>query len=213
MAWIHAKLYDWFMTKPEAHCLRAWRADLLGALQGDVLELGAGTGLNLPHYPESVERLVLTEPDRHMRRRLERRVADEPGRAASVEVVQASAESLAQPDASFDYVVSTLVLCSVGSVEPALAEAHRVLKPGGALVFLEHVAAEDRPRRLRWQRRIEPLWKRLMGNCHLTRRAAEAIEAAGFVLEGCQRDSMRKAAPWVRPTVRGKARKPTSLRD
>ena len=82
-----------------------------------------------------------------------------------------------------------------------------MLKPGGRLVFLEHVAADGRPARLKWQQRIEPVWKRLMGNCHLTRRTEAAIAAAGFEIERIQRESIRKALPIVRPSIHGIARK------
>lgn len=204
MSWLFATLYDRFMRGAEEH-LAAWRADLLRDLSGRVLELGAGTGANLPFYPAAVERLVLAEPDRHMRARLQARAARErPG----AEVVDAAAEALPFEDASFDAVVSTLVLCSVEDLERALAEVRRVLRPGGTLVFLEHVAADQRPDRLKWQRRLEPLWRRVAGNCHLTRRTAEAIAAAGFDVQACTRESVRKALPFVRPSVRGRAVRP-----
>jgi ubiquinone/menaquinone biosynthesis C-methylase UbiE len=114
-------------------------------------------------------------------------------------------DALPFDDGAFDAVVSTLVLCSVPDVERALAEVRRVLRPGGKLLFLEHVAADDRPDRLAWQRRLEPLWMRISGNCHLTRRTGEAIRAAGFRVQRETRESMRKALPIVRPSVRGLA--------
>jgi len=201
MAWI----YDPFMRATEEACLRQWRAELLAGLVGDVLELGAGTGANLPFYPAPgppLGRLVLAEPDRHMRARLHQRL-HELGRA-DAEVCDADASALPFADGSFDVVVSTLVLCSVPDQARALAEARRVLRPGGRLVFLEHVAS-DRPDRLAWQRRLEPLWKRVAGNCHLTRDTAAAIRAAGFTVERIERQSARRALPIVRPTVRGVA--------
>lgn len=204
MSWLMAAIYDRFMRRTEAH-LAPWRAALLSGLSGRVLELGAGTGVNLTFYPRTLERLVLAEPDRHMRARLATRVARE---RPDAEVVDASAEALPFEDGAFDAVVSTLVLCSVEDVARALAEARRVLRPGAALVFLEHVAADERPARLRWQRRLEPVWKRVARNCHLTRRTAEAIAAAGFVLEACTRESLREALPFTRPSVRGVARRP-----
>jgi ubiquinone/menaquinone biosynthesis C-methylase UbiE len=120
----------------------------------------------------------------------------------------AAAERLPFPDASFDAVVGSLVLCSVRDQRAALAEIARVLEPGGRLVFLEHVAADARPARLKWQHRIEPVWKHLMGNCHLTRRTEAAIVAAGLRIERIERESIRKALPIVRPSIRGTARKP-----
>jgi len=128
------------------------------------------------------------------------------------ELLSAPCESLPFPDATFDAVVSTLLLCSVPDPSRALSEVHRVLRPGGTLVFLEHVAATDAPGRLAWQRRIEPFWKRIAGNCHLTRHTGETIRAAGFLVEHETRESMRKAMPFLRPTVRGLARKPLTDR-
>jgi len=201
-----AAVYDWSTQASEMACLRQWRAELLGELTGQVLEVGAGTGLNVPHYPPSLARLVLSEPDPHMRRKLEEKArAEHRGQA---EVVDASLEALALPNDTFDAVVGTLVLCSVPRLDRALAEIYRVLKPGGRFVFLEHVAAEDRPRRLRWQRRVEPFWRVLAGNCHLTRRTGDAIATAGFTVVDIKHESMRKAWPLVRPTIRGVALKP-----
>lgn len=198
-----APLYDRLTRGSEEACVADWRAELLGGLRGDVIEVGAGTGANLRHYGSGVSRLVLAEPDRHMRRRLQRTLA---GARAPVELIDSPAERLPLPDASFDAVVCTLVLCSVNDPDQALAEYQRVLRPGGQLVFIEHVAAHDNPGRLRWQRRVEPLWKRAFGNCHLTRDTAAAIERAGFEIDELQRQSMRKANPVVRPTIRGRAR-------
>jgi ubiquinone/menaquinone biosynthesis C-methylase UbiE len=203
MGRLTALLYDRFTRGSEVACLREWRAGLLRDLRGEVLEVGAGTGVNLPFYPPALTRLVLTEPDVHMRRELAKKV-----RAASadrVEVTDASLEDPQVPAASFDAVVGTLVLCSVPRLDRALEEIRRVLKPRGRFVFLEHVAAENRPRRLQWQRRLEPIWKRLSGGCHLTRRTADAIEAAGLAITDIRRESMRKAWPLVRPTIRGVA--------
>ena len=196
-----AAVYDRLTQASEAACLQQWRADLLRGLSGQVLEVGAGTGLNIPHYPRTVGRLVLTDPDAHMRRKLAQKIRAHGWDHA--EVLDATLERLPLPDDAFDAVVGTLVLCSVPRVDRALAEIYRVLTPGGRFVFLEHVAAEDRPRRLWWQQRVEPVWKRLSGNCHLTRRTAGAIVAGGFAIVDIKRESMRKAWPLVRPTIRG----------
>ena len=201
-----AAVYDRLTQATEAACVQQWRAELLRDLAGQVLEVGAGTGLNIPHYPPALSRLVLSEPDPHMRRKLLQQARAQHWQQA--EVLDASLEGLELPDNAFDAVVGTLVLCSVPRLEQALAEIHRVLKPGGRFIFLEHVAAEDRPRRLKWQHRVEPFWKRLSGNCHLTRRTADAILAAGFAIVDIKRESMRKAWPLVRPTIRGVAVKP-----
>jgi ubiquinone/menaquinone biosynthesis C-methylase UbiE len=192
--------YDRLMRASEEACLADWRRELLRDVSGEVLEIGAGTGANLSHYPASLTRLVLAEPDPYMRDRLDRRLRQSGGLA---EISDAPASSLPFPAESFDAVVSTLVLCSVPDPEGALAEIARVLRPGGRLIFLEHVAAEDRPERFKWQRRIEPLWRRVLGNCHITRRTGEAIRAAGFRVEVERRASIRKAAPVARPSIRG----------
>jgi ubiquinone/menaquinone biosynthesis C-methylase UbiE len=203
MGRLMAAVYDRFTRGSEEACLRQWRADLLRDLTGHVLEVGAGTGLNIPFYPQSVSRLVLTDPDPHMRRKLSKRAATQ--NLARAEVLEASLEDLPLPANTFDAVVATLVLCSVARPDRALAEVYRVLKPRGRFVFLEHVAAQDRPRRLRWQHRVEPVWKRLSGNCHLTRRTGDTITASGFTVRDLKRESMRKAWALVRPTIRGVA--------
>lgn len=208
MSWLAASLYDRFMRGSEAACLDRWRAELLRDLAGEVLEVGAGTGANVRHYPDAVTRLVLAEPDRAMRHKLRARCESVGlGRA---EISEASVEALAMPSESFDAVVSSLVLCSVPELEAALARMARVLRPGGRLVFLEHVAAEKRPARFKWQRRVEPIWRRLSGNCHLTRRTEQAIAAAGLEIERIERESIRKANPLVRESIRGHARKPAA---
>ena len=145
--------------------MAALRRELLGAARGRVLELGAGTGRNLAAYPAGVEALVLTEPDAAMRARLRRRVA-RSGRAASV--VAAGAESLPFPGASFDTVVCTLVLCTVADPQASVRELRRVLRPGGRLLFIEHVRAE--PGRLaRRQDRLARPWRAFAAGCHCNR--------------------------------------------
>lgn len=204
MSWLFATIYDPFMRGTERACLGAWRAELLEDAAGEVLEIGAGTGANVSFYGEAVTRLVLTDPDAHMRERLSQRIARDDVRRAEVQSV--SADLLPFDDASFDTVVSTLVLCSVSDLDASLAEIRRVLRPDGRFLYLEHVAAEDNPERLAWQRRLEPMWRRVSGNCHLTRRTSGAIRAAGFDIEREKRESVRKALPFIRPSVRGVAR-------
>lgn len=206
MAWLLPRIYDRFTTPTEEACFRAWRAELLADVTGEVLEVGAGTGNNLAHYGPGVTRLVVTDPESAMLDRLRPKLGGVPA-SVPVSVERASLTSLPFADGSFDTVVGTLVLCSVPDQAAALAEIARVLRPGGSLVFLEHVAADGRPKRLAWQRRVEPVWKRLMGGCHLTRRTAAAIEAAGFTIDPDRlvQESARKATPVVRPTIRGVA--------
>jgi SAM-dependent methyltransferase len=205
MSWLVAALYDTIMGPPERACVAAWRAELLSPLTGDVLEIGAGTGYNVPHYPPSIARLTLAEPDRAMRAKLaaaSRGVA-RSGPASCASIVGASALSLPFPDGSFDAVVGTLVLCTIPDPGAALAEVRRVLRPGGRYVFLEHGAAEEGSARLRWQRRLEPAWSLAADGCHLTRRAPDLIANAGLAIEQSRSESMRKALPFLRPTVRG----------
>ncbi len=199
-------IYDSFMESSERACRDAWRGELLSGLEGEVLEIGAGTGINLHYYPRTLSRLVVSEPDAHMRQKLVAKLASEA--PANAEVSSAGVDALPFADASFDVVVSTLVLCSVPDLGDALTEIKRVLKPSGKLVFLEHVAADDRPGRLRWQLRVEPVWKRIAGNCHLARRTGLAIRQAGFEIEIEVKESMRKSLPIVRASIRGVARKP-----
>lgn len=212
MAWLLAPLYDRIVAPMEAAGLGTWRAELLAPLQGTVLEIGAGTGVNVERYPAAVAQLILTEPDPGMRKQLAARLAEvrDAGRLAPAvaEVRADPAGALTVVDGSVDAVVATLVLCTVPDPDAALAEAHRVLRPGGRLVFVEHVAADHKPDRLRWQRRVDPVWKRVAGGCRLTRTTGEAIERAGFSIDDVTRESARKASPLLRTMIRGTAVKP-----
>jgi len=138
---VFALLYNPFLWLGEIAGMRSRRSALLGNARGRVVEIGAGTGLNLAHYPDEVDELVLTEPDASMRRKLTRRL-QRNGRVARI--VGAPAERLPLADASVDTVVSTLVLCTVPDPERTLSEIARVLRPGGQLLFLEHVRASSR---------------------------------------------------------------------
>jgi ubiquinone/menaquinone biosynthesis C-methylase UbiE len=197
-------VYDHVMQGMEDAGVGGWRRDLLAPLEGSVLEIGAGTGANLPFFPPTVTSLVLAEPDRHMRARLLAAIARSN---RQIEVISAPAERLPFPDGSFDAVVSALVLCSVGDQAIVLEEVRRVLRPGGRFVFIEHVAATGSPRQLRQQRWVEPVWKRLAGNCHLTRSTEQAIATAGFVFESVERQGLPKTPPMFRPSIRGSARR------
>ena len=127
---------------------------------------------------------------------------------AKVAVSSGTAEQIEAADESFDYVVVSLVCCSVTDLNVCLSEIRRVLRPGGSLVFLEHVAAADGTTSRRWQNRINPIWKTFMGNCHLNRETEQAIVAEGFEIVQIERESMRKAPSIVRSTIRGVAQKP-----
>ena len=206
MSWLMATLYDRFLEPSERECARQWRRELLADLSGEVLEVGAGTGLNLAHYPAAVTKLTLTEPDAHMRQALMERLASSAP-PCPVQTLDSPIEALPLAEASVDAVVCTLVLCSVKDQDAALRELRRVLRPAGRLIYLEHVLCEDRPGRRAMQRLVEPGWRLVAGNCHLTRQTQAAIVRAGFELERCDQDSMRKALPFLRPTIRGVARK------
>jgi len=198
--------YDAVMRGNERRCLGEWRRELLAEVHADVLEIGGGTGVNLQYYPKTVNKLVLTEPDPNMRRQLQRRT--EEMRPSGVTVAGFGAENIDLPDESFDCIVSTLVLCSVDSQAQALKEAWRLLRPGGALFFIEHVVAPDNAKLARWQKRLEPVWLRICGNCHLTMDTARAIREAGFELTRLDKVSIRGAPAIVRPVIKGVARKP-----
>lgn len=198
-----ALIYDPFLALGERRGMAARRRELLGATSGRVLEIGAGTGLNLAHYPPGVTRLVLTEPDPGMRARLERRVA-RAGRDG-VEVSGAGAEALPFPDASFDAVVCTLVLCTVPEPDAALAEVRRVLRPGGRLVFVEHVRS-DRPRLARRQDRWARPWAGFAAGCRCNQPTLELLAAAGLEVEALDRARWRGMPSVVGPLVQGSAR-------
>jgi ubiquinone/menaquinone biosynthesis C-methylase UbiE len=198
---LFAAFYDRVSKGSEEAGLREERRQLLAAAAGATLEIGAGTGLNLEHYPGAVTRLVLTEPDEHMRRRLARRVSEV---RPSTEIVAAGVEQLPFPDGSFDTVVVTFVLCSVAQQEAALAEVTRVLKPGGRLLFLEHVRSDDE-KLAKWQDRITPLYN-IVG-CNPNRDTLAAIEASALAVETVKHGEVPKAPKVERPMVAGTARR------
>lgn len=200
---LFSAVYDRGMKGAEEAGMREKRHELLAGARGRVLELGAGTGLNLDHYPETIESLALTEPDPHMTRRLREKLAAS-GRSAEVSVIEAPAESLPFPDDSFDTAVVTLVLCTVPDQAAALKEIARVLKPGGQLLFLEHVRSRS-PSLAKWQDRLETPWRFLGDGCHCNRDTATAIGAAGFEVGDLEHDALPKAPPIVRPLIRGSA--------
>jgi ubiquinone/menaquinone biosynthesis C-methylase UbiE len=201
---LFAALYERFLSGAEEAGLSERRRELLGNANGRVLEIGAGTGLNLPHYPGSVEELVLTEPEEPMARRLERKLAElgQVGRRAGV--IRVPAEALPFEDDSFDTAVSTLVLCTVEDPAQALSEIARVLKPGGQLLFLEHVRSEE-PRLARWQDNLQPLWKRFGHGCVCNRRTPQLLEASRLRVEEIDHGDFPKAPPLVRPLIVGRA--------
>ena len=201
-----AWLYDGILSCTEAGGLRDWRRALLQQASGVVVEIGAGTGLNLPHYTGAVERLLLTETAAPMRARLAERVT-EAAPVSSVEVLAAKAEALPLDDGSVDVVVGTLVLCTVPSPEAVLGEVRRVLRPGGRLLFLEHGAAPAGSGWRRVQGAVEPVWRPLAGGCRLTREALPLLAVAGFAVEDVTAEALPRAPGFLSPSVRGVARR------
>lgn len=197
---IFAAGYDRFSAGSEKAGLADLRRRVLAGATGRVLELGGGTGANLPYYGAGVETLTITEPEPPMLRRLQRRVSE---KGAEAELVQARAEHLPFEDGSFDTVVSTLVLCGVDDQSQALREARRVLEPGGKLVFIEHVRSEE-PRLAGWQDRLN-LLNRFVACCDCNRDTLAAIEAEGFEVAELERTELPKAPPVVRPLIVGTA--------
>jgi ubiquinone/menaquinone biosynthesis C-methylase UbiE len=193
--------YDSMLKGTEEAGLREMRSETLSAASGRTIDLGAGTGANLDLYPPQVSELVMAEPDPHMLKQLRAKVT-EAGEGGAV--VDASAEALPFEDSSFDTAVFTLVLCTVPNPRRALAEAARVLRPGGKLLFLEHVRAEE-PSLARWQDRLERPWRFLGDGCHCNRDTVATIEASPLALESVERDELPKSPPIVRPLVHGSA--------
>ena len=201
---LFAAVYDRFLASAEKAGLARMRAELLRGARGRTLEIGAGTGLNIGHYIGSVTELVLTEPDPHMAKRLRAR-AGEADLPFPVEVAETGAEQIPFPDASFDTVVCTLVLCTVPDPVRATAEAARVLAPHGELLLIEHVRGEEGSRRSRWQDRLERPWGWVGAGCHPNRDTAATLSAA-FDVSSLQSDRFPKAPPFIEPMIRGSAR-------
>ena len=198
---IFAGMYDSVMARTEKAGLSAHRQALLSQATGDVLEVGAGTGANLALYGDGVTSLTLTEPEKPMVRRLEKHLAE---RHPSARLVSAPAEELPFDDDSFDTVVSTLVLCTVDDQPAALREMQRVLRPGGRLLFIEHVRAEEQ-KLARLQDRMAPINVRIGHGCRCNRPTLEGIQDAGFSVTQVEHDTLKHAPPWIRPLIVGVA--------
>lgn len=198
---IFARLYV-LLTKAMRDELGSHRDEALAPGRGRVLEIGAGHGENFGRYPAAVTDVLAVEPEPYLRGKAQAAATRAP---VPVRVVEGLADALPAGDAEFDTAVASLVLCSVPDQAAALAEVRRVLKPGGALLFYEHVVADD-PKLRRLQRRINPLWRRVSGGCNLDRDTAAAIAAAGFAIEHVRRFDMPKAGP-AKPHVIGVARR------
>jgi SAM-dependent methyltransferase len=221
---LFASFYDRALKASEENGLGDMRRALLAEAGGRVVEIGAGTGVNLDLYGAGVEDLTLIEPDPHMgaklRERLAARASDtagsaEPPRSAAApsagdsasppaRLVTAPAEAIPFDDETFDTAVATLVLCTVPDPVAAVAELSRVLKPGGRLLFIEHVRAED-PAGARWQDRLEKPWRFMADGCHCNRDTEATLTASAFRIESIDQGALPKAMPIVRPMIRGTA--------
>lgn len=198
---IFAACYDRFMAPTERAGLAGHRAALLQGASGRVLEIGGGTGANLPYYGARVSELVLSEPEEAMARRLERKLVRS---SIPARVLRARAEVLPVASGTFDCVVSTLVLCTVQDPARALEEIRRVLTPHGRLLLIEHVRSPD-PALARWQDRLHRPWRWFGHGCNCNRRTMESLNAAGFSVAELRRDELAKVPPLVRPLLIGAA--------
>jgi ubiquinone/menaquinone biosynthesis C-methylase UbiE len=203
---IFAMTYDRQSAKAEKAGLRAMRERLLAGAHGDVIEIGGGTGANLTCYGPDVTSLTVTEPERAMLRRLERKAREQ---RPSAKVLRAPAEDLPFDDQSFDVAVSTLVLCGVDDQPRALRELRRVLRPGGQLLFMEHLRSGD-PGVARLQDRMNWL-NRLVVCCECNRPTLDSILQAGFTVTQVENWSLPKAPKFIRPAVVGSATAPVHV--
>lgn len=203
-SWLLAQSYDWAMCKTEQRCLNRWRRELLTQATGELLEIGAGTGTNIALYPAQLTKVTLSEPNLQMRRKLRKKLT---GSKRNFHLTDWAAEQIEQPDHSFDTIVCSLVLCSVGNQQRSLREIFRLLRPGGQLLFLEHVIAKNE-QTIRRQHLFEPIWRYCSGNCHLTRDTLHNIKVSGMVIEELTEANILGAPSILRRSVRGRARKP-----
>ena len=201
-----AMTYDRQMAKVEKAGLLAYRQAVLAGASGQVLEIGGGTGANLRFYSPAVESLTLTEPETPMLRRLERKVR---AQALAATVLRAPAEDLPFDDNTFDVAVSTLVLCGVDDQPRALRELRRVLRPGGQLLFIEHVRSAD-PRQGRSQDRMNGINRFVVG-CDCNRPTLDSIQEAGFTITKVEHTTLPKVPKFARPAIVGSATAPARV--
>ncbi len=197
-----AAIYDRLMAGPENTFMKGIRQEVVGGARGQVLEIGCGTGASFPYYQDSLARIVATEPDPYMLERAKRRAAQ---LAKPIELQQAPAEVLPFPDASFDAVISTLVLCTVKEPLKALSEVRRVLRPDGQFRFYEHVRY-DHAFGAFWQDLITPLWRWFAAGCHPNRDVEGFLHQAGFAVVQIQRLQLYPPIPpmaFARPHIMG----------
>jgi SAM-dependent methyltransferase len=205
---LFALYYPWLLEIAERAGQRETRHELIAQASGRTLELGAGGGVNLPHYTEAVTELVVSEPSPHMLAHLRRGLADAPPPVGGWKLVQTGAEELPFEDGSFDTVVGTYIMCTVPRPELALNEIERVLRPGGRYIFLEHVHAGEGTALGRFQDLVEMPHRYIAAGCHPNRRTGELIQRSGLEVQQLVRGRQPRAPLTVRPTVRGTATRP-----
>jgi ubiquinone/menaquinone biosynthesis C-methylase UbiE len=188
--WIVPRLLDLAMRNG---VLDHYRQRTIETARGLVLEVGVGSGLNLPLYGPAVTHVFGLDPSPELLRLASRRAAD---LAIPVSLLRASAEHLPLADAVFDTIVMTWTLCSIPKPIAALTEMRRVLRPGGRLLFVEHGLSPE-IRTARWQHRLTPYWRRISGGCHLDRKMDELIRAAGFQVDAVETGYMTGPKPWT----------------
>jgi ubiquinone/menaquinone biosynthesis C-methylase UbiE len=188
--WILPRLLELAMRNDR---LAPYREQAIREARGLVLEIGVGSGLNLPFYGPPLERLFGIDPSPELLSLAGKRMVDA---SVPVSLVRASAEQLPFADAVFDTIVMTWTLCSIPNPVAALIEMRRVLKPGGSLSFVEHGLSSE-GRIARWQHRITPCWKRIGGGCHLDRKMDDLIRATGFRIDAIEAGYMTGPKPWT----------------
>jgi ubiquinone/menaquinone biosynthesis C-methylase UbiE len=186
---------------------RETRRDLIGQASGRTLEVGAGSGINLPHYTAAVTELVVTEPSPHMRAHLRRKLESDPPPVGSWKLVECGGEDLPFDDASFDTITATYVHCTIPDPRRALAEFARVLRPGGRYLFLEHVHAGEDTTLGRFQDLVEIPHRYLAAGCHPNRRTEDLLADSTFEIERLEHGAQPRSFPTVRPTIIGSARR------
>lgn len=181
-------IYQRYILPPLIHsamrmkALRPYRERIIGAAEGRVLEIGIGSGMNLPLYGPNATCVFGVEPSPELLRLAQRQHA---AAHVPIDLMEGNAEALPSDDGSIDTVVTTWTLCTIGNAERALRECRRMLRPGGSLLFVEHGRAPE-PSVARWQDRLDPLWWRMAGGCHLNRKIDALIAGAGFRIEALQ---------------------------
>ena len=202
---LFALYYPRLLALSEDAGQRETRRELISRAAGRTLELGAGTGINLSHYTPKVTELVITEPSPHMIRHLESRLAGDTLSCGPAHLIRAGAESLPFEDASFDTIVATYILCTTPDPALVLEEVHRLLRPGGRYLFMEHVHAGEGTLLGRFQDLVEVPHRYLAAGCHPNRRTEQLLERSELQLVAVERARQPRSLPTVSPVIIGTA--------